>query len=465
MALDLQPVTSSQLDLQPLQPGVVTEDIRRKPQSLLGKQPERVGLEALAKSPAIGFGVGFIKGGLETLKGAGELGERGIRGLGRLVTPKRFEKRLGFSPDRPTGAEQIFPTEEALAPKTKSESVGKFVERLGEFLVPGTKIAKASKGLPVLARATLEGLTAAGVTSLQEGKIGKETAVSGVLGASIPLAGGAVKKAFRPERLISKALGLTPTQKKNITKLAQTKFKGKSIYKDVDDFALKKGLKGSREEMLEQVKELFKKSTESKAIVLENVKTKTPNRFGELFEVLLKEYDVPGQKDVLKKINDLSVKKTLTAIELDDIRGFTDAVLPKSAYLDATPVKTKGMQKLVDPIRRTLEKVDETGTIKQANTDIRVLFKLTDNLDQSSKRVLANQVFFRTAGRVLAGGGVTAVIPGALPFAVATGVAEAITDIPQFASGLAQTLKGLSENQAAIVLGNILKATSQAGIK
>lgn len=410
------------------------------------------------------IGTGLAKGAVQTLKGIGQVGEQEIiKPLGRLLTPKKFEKRLGFAEEEPTGAEFLFPSKEVLEAKTTGEKAGKFIEEVAEFAIPWAKIGSMTKGLSLMKRAIVEGITGAGVATAQEGEVGTGTAVAGVTGVILPPLGAGIKNLFRPERLISKALWLTPTQKKVLSEISSTKINKTPAYKDIDDFALKNNLKGSREEMVEQVRDLFTKSTEAKTGVLEAIKETTENTYDELLEYLIKKYDTPWQKAVSDRIIELQWKKILTAFDLNDIRRFADKTLPKNAYSDAEPVATEGVQKLIDPIRRRLEKLDKTGEIKKQNTDIRILFKLMKDLDQSAQRVLANQIFFRTAGRVIAGGGISMAIPWAQPLAVAAGLIEAATDIPQVASGLAQMLKNIPENQATKTLENIFKAILQKG--
>lgn len=146
------------------------------------------------------IGVGVAKTGLETLRGASSLGERGIR---TALEP------LGLMPkEQQTAAEKLIP-ESAIEAKNASQSVGKFAGDVGLFLLPSSKIAKIEKVLsvrlapqlgkssPLISRALTEAFAAAGITATQEGEIGKEAGIAGAIGAAIPVVGSGLKQAKR----------------------------------------------------------------------------------------------------------------------------------------------------------------------------------------------------------------------------------------------------------------------------
>lgn len=180
------------------------------------------------------FAVGAGKGVLSTLRGASSLGERGIKALGRLVTPKRFEKALGFEKSETTSAENLQKQIESSVgakegsltqPVNTLQRAGFTTEQIAEFFLPGTasfkagKAAKAGlqggKGLAGLLKqgsaaqrvlpsaagvgttAVAESGLALGQTAVQEGEAGLKAAESAALGAGIPVAG----------RILGKGLG------------------------------------------------------------------------------------------------------------------------------------------------------------------------------------------------------------------------------------------------------------------
>jgi len=170
---------------------------------------EQEGAEGL-KGVAVGVG----KGVASTLRGASELGEKGIKGLGRFLTPKKFEERLGFAKTEEPVIEQFIP-EEKVKPVGTAEKIGFFGEQIGEFLIPGaapTKIGKAAAGAKALKEAPKAAKTAAriigtgageavlatGQTAIQKGGFDEEAKEAGIIGAVTPGAFEAIGKIAKP---------------------------------------------------------------------------------------------------------------------------------------------------------------------------------------------------------------------------------------------------------------------------
>lgn len=172
----------------------------------------------------VDFAKGVGKGGLSTVKGASSLGENLIKGLGRLVTPKQYEKALGFAKTEQSSAQQLQDQAEGAlgiergtltTPTNTAQKAGFMTEQIGEFFVPGTtalkagkavagsaKLAKASgavKGLAKLATtAATEGVLASGQTALQKGEFDKEARWAALTGAAMPFAGAGLSRLARP---------------------------------------------------------------------------------------------------------------------------------------------------------------------------------------------------------------------------------------------------------------------------
>lgn len=389
--------------------------------------------------------VGAAKGALSTISGASELGQRGLQKITGVQAPvskisERFTKPIG------TG-----------------QQAGFAAEQIGEFFIPGSKIAKAEKAAEAFVQASkiipkvlkpitklgtrsaIEAGTAAGITSIQQGKVGEEAKTAALIGGAVPVAGSVLKKILGPKVLISKAMGLTPTQKRNLSQKAV-----KGGYEDINDFALQKGFIGGREEMTGQIGEAYSKAIGSKKDLLKNVKDLTKNKYQELTDALYKIYSVPGQSKNLGRIKELANKKMLTAQELDELRYLADSSLPTGAYRGAEPPKTKGMENLIDEIRNRLAKIEPTGTLRRINTDIRVLYDLIPLMSQSAQRSLAGQLFFRggLGGGVAIGAKMLSPIAG--PLAAGAAGLEILRSIPQVSSTLAQILKKASQKAPVI---------------
>jgi len=159
--------------------------------------------------------IGLLKGVGSTLRGASSLGERGIKSVGRLVTPKRFEEKLGFVKEKTTSAERLIP-EEVIKPRGASQKIGFGIEQVGEFFIPGsmslkagkvagaiTKGGKLAKGATKLgAIGATEAVLGTGQSALQRGKLGKEELGVGAISLVAPtaLAGaGKIAKAIMPK--------------------------------------------------------------------------------------------------------------------------------------------------------------------------------------------------------------------------------------------------------------------------
>jgi len=73
------------------------------------------------------------------------------------------------------------------------QSIGKFAEQTGEFLLPDALAGKAVEGLPLLARLAAKGATDAGVAGIQSGGNPTAMIVGGALGAGGELAGSGIR--------------------------------------------------------------------------------------------------------------------------------------------------------------------------------------------------------------------------------------------------------------------------------
>ena len=137
-----------------------------------------------------GFATGVGKGVLSTFKGAGQLGEKIVN----LVVPKKYEMPSVYSDEATEGT---ILSEETLKPQTTAESIGKGVEQIAEFAVPGSKVAKATKGANLLTRIIPRALTSGTVATVQAGDIGKETAIAAGIETALPVAGKVLKPATK----------------------------------------------------------------------------------------------------------------------------------------------------------------------------------------------------------------------------------------------------------------------------
>lgn len=184
----------------------------------------QVGLKVLQKYPQYEnkitdrseleeFGIGAGKGIISSLTGLSSLGEQAIKALGRLVTPKSLEARLGFQKGK-SAAEEIVP-EELRTPTSGAQRLGFGAEQFGEFFTPGGAISKGTKAIKgaveaskigkvekvaarLAGRAGLEATTYGGVTAYQTGGDLEEIEKSAMLSALFPLGGELVNFVGKP---------------------------------------------------------------------------------------------------------------------------------------------------------------------------------------------------------------------------------------------------------------------------
>lgn len=173
-----------------------TQDKRELPQSI--QRASDIGRKVSETQTSLLKGIG--KGVARTLTGFSSLSERGIKKIGRTITPERFEKRLGFEKEEITSAERLVP-ERMREPEGVVEKIGYGAEQLAEFLIPSTKIAKIEKGRKLITRAGVEATVLGGITAAQKGEFGDEAKTATIIGAIFPVAGAgftAIKKGLKP---------------------------------------------------------------------------------------------------------------------------------------------------------------------------------------------------------------------------------------------------------------------------
>lgn len=181
------------------------------------------GMSFMDKLKNIGIGAG--KGALSTFRSMSSLGEKAITGIGRAITPKSLEKKLGFSKQEQTSAEKLIP-EELTEAKGTYQKIGKFGEQLGEFILPAGAISKLGKTaeatikaatgikkLGTIGKISTGGLGFGGISSIQKGEFDKEGFINAItVEAALPVLGkitqpltSSIKKL--PSRFIRSALG------------------------------------------------------------------------------------------------------------------------------------------------------------------------------------------------------------------------------------------------------------------
>jgi hypothetical protein len=184
-------------------------------------------LASKGRNPLVDVGIGAAKGVGNTVFGMGKL-VRDYTPIGRisdLIMPGAFDER---------------PQE--LNPTNTAQRIGFTGEQVGEFFVPLSKVAKLGTAGQVL-RSAGQTMAQSG-SPVDAGVSGAITAASGPVGRGVSKAINATSKALSTgaEKSVAQALGATKEWAKvDAARLAPE--------------MLKRGVKGSREAMLEQAKE------------------------------------------------------------------------------------------------------------------------------------------------------------------------------------------------------------------
>lgn len=154
---------------------------------------------------------------MEALKGAGKSAVNTAIGLGSL--PYRAAAALGVKSAEPYVGEANAQHKE-LAPQSRSEQTGQTIEQLAEHIIPGSKLAGATKTAPFIARL----LANAGLTGVTQGAQGGSLtdaafgAATGGLSESLGTALPAVLRSSAVQnwmKILSKS-GLNPFQKASL---------------------------------------------------------------------------------------------------------------------------------------------------------------------------------------------------------------------------------------------------------
>lgn len=151
-------------------------------------------------TPNANFATGVVKSGMRTVAGLAELGS----GIAKTLTPKQYEKYLPL-PDTQKDFGGAF-SDERLEYQP-GEKLGGFVGDVAQFAIPGSKVAKVTKGLGPVARIGGQMLSSGTVATAQSGRVGPETGIAVGVEALAPGASRVVGWAAKPvATLVSRIL-------------------------------------------------------------------------------------------------------------------------------------------------------------------------------------------------------------------------------------------------------------------
>lgn len=246
-----QQLASGELDSIAPQYGINTEPFKK----LNIKEKEDSALTGLAK--------GFVKGVGSTVKGVGQIGEK------ILNAPLPEDKKMKLYTDEEKLAQnpigQVL-TEGNLEAKTPAEKVGKTVEQIAEFAVPSTAIGKLSKLKQArkLTETLAKSFTSSGVATIQEGEIGKGTAIAGATELAFPIAGKLINNLIvKPLGRITKGLGsaVSGGSVDDINNILRDPQTAKEISKSFDSAKNVDILKGEVKQIMDGVSRIRKEAS------------------------------------------------------------------------------------------------------------------------------------------------------------------------------------------------------------
>jgi hypothetical protein len=133
------------------------------------------------------FGTGLAKSALSAVKGAGQLGEA----IGGALLPESLTPQSVYSDEATKGG---LLDKENLKGEGGAEKFGKFVGDVAQFAVPAGKITKATKGASMVGKIVPRAISSGTVATIQEGEVGKGTAIAAGAETVLPVAGKYVVK-------------------------------------------------------------------------------------------------------------------------------------------------------------------------------------------------------------------------------------------------------------------------------
>jgi hypothetical protein len=325
--------------------------------------------------------VGAGKGALSTVKGLSSIGEKAITGIGRAVTPKKYEESLGFSKKEKTSSEELIP-EKMTEAVGGAEKVGKFIEQTAEFAVPGTKVAKATKALPLVEKIGARALTSGGIATAQEGKIGKETGIATGAEIAFPIIGKAISPATKVVGRLFKGLGASLSGASSIEL--------ESIYKNA-----KTGIKTSKQIINGGQESVLRNNAKTILNGVASIKKEARSAYGRGLEVLSKKDINPGK--LSEKLVSGLKKSGIELKLLPGRKGYGAVDFSKSEILDKgirDKAKTiiSEINDMVEPdgkkIKSMLDKIESVKFSKSIDPNRQSFNNLMNDLSSNLKKAV-----------------------------------------------------------------------------
>lgn len=403
-----------------------------------------------------GVATGAGKGIISTLTGISSLGERFLSGI---LPGKQLSEREGS-----TGAENIVP-EELRTPEGAAEKIGFGIEQMGEFFLPtsalnkGVKAAEAAakaagltgKSLSAArigARAALEGASATGILSAQDGNVTSEAVKAGAItaGLSGALSGLASVLPKAAKNIQKVSLRLTPANQRDLgTKID-----------DVVDFLNREKISGTPKARTSKVASMLDDAEDVISDVLNSdIGKRTINKSELLDDISRLRDNYVNDRDFAAINRQLdSLIDQMNAQFADDIevaalnefkRSTQKGAFNKAGEKILDDIEFAVSNKVYDAISDAIPEATFAGkTLREFNKEYSTLITAKKLLEAAESRRQAGPMLRLISG--LAAGTATAMSgPGVLasPLA-AVGASTGVEELAKYRNVLAPILKSLS---------------------
>jgi len=348
------------------------------------KQEEEMKIKAEnAMNPFGGVGVGVAKGALNTVKGAAELGVKGLE----AVTGVKAQIDEGVN-------QQI---DEAIAPKGLEQNIGFIGEQVAEFALPMSKIGKAGKAAEAAAKAggagkvlstgaklgteaVLAGGAAGATEAMQEGEISKNTLETAAISAAIPFVAeglGAVKNLIKN--------GKVKAARNEIAKLIKPDKNAYTFGKDPALAVAQEGIvANSWDDLVKKistVKNDAGKAVETIVSTADDAKTVSVSDLlkNNLDDFAKKNADTATQKTYIQKIQDL-VNKTVPDVASGEVK-----IVGQVPVENMNAKELWEFQKKIGKLTKWTNQVGENEANKQLHKLYRAIGDRLDELAPGTK--------------------------------------------------------------------------------
>lgn len=302
------------------------------------------------------FSEGVVQGIGSTIKGVGTLVQKGLDATVNKGLPQ--DQRVGSDLYRPE-TELGKKADEVLKPTNTAMEVGKGLEQIAEYAIPGSAVTKATKGLGFVGKTGLRALTSGGVATAQSGDVGSESAIAAGTEVALPVAGKILKPAVNLTKRLVKSLasGLSGVSSDAIEAIVDNPQTAKEIAKKIDAEGQREILTKNAETIIGGISQIKKDTRAAYRQAISELKAEDiePKKFRDSVQAVLDRYGVSSKNG----------ERTLSNVEFSDEVNIKKAsrIIDK---LSKTELDGLSLRNLSDEI--------DNAKYKTATTDERLSF-------------------------------------------------------------------------------------------